>query len=46
MVDTVGADNLRSRLLHLAAATHLPALAPSPLLDEIAAFGSARQAGS
>jgi 3-hydroxybutyryl-CoA dehydrogenase len=39
MLDTVGADNLRSALLHLAAATHLPALAPSPLLDERAAAG-------
>jgi 3-hydroxybutyryl-CoA dehydrogenase len=39
MVEAVGADNLRSGLLHLAAATHLPSLAPSPLLDELAAFG-------
>jgi 3-hydroxybutyryl-CoA dehydrogenase len=39
MIDAVGADNLRSGLLHLAAATHLPSLAPAPLLDELAAFG-------
>jgi 3-hydroxybutyryl-CoA dehydrogenase len=39
MLEAIGADNLRSGLLHLAAATHLPALAPSPLLDELAAFG-------
>ncbi len=42
MIDAIGPDNLRSGLLHLAAATHLPALAPAPLLDEIAGFGSAR----
>ncbi|MBV9486939.1 MAG: 3-hydroxyacyl-CoA dehydrogenase family protein, partial [Frankiaceae bacterium] len=36
----VGADNLRSRLIHLAAATHRASLAPSPLLDELAAFES------
>jgi 3-hydroxybutyryl-CoA dehydrogenase len=41
MLDTVGADDVRSRLLHLAAATHLAALAPCPLLDELAAAGSA-----
>jgi hypothetical protein len=41
MLDAVGADNLRSGLLHLAAATHLPSLAPAPLLDEFAAFGPA-----
>jgi 3-hydroxybutyryl-CoA dehydrogenase len=40
MLDAVGADNLRSGLIHLAAATHRSALAPSPLLDELAAFGS------
>jgi 3-hydroxybutyryl-CoA dehydrogenase len=40
MLEAVGADNLRSRLLHLAAATHRPSLAPPPLLDELAAFGS------
>ena len=40
MLATVGADNVRSGLLHLAAATHLPSLAPPPLLDELAAFGS------
>jgi 3-hydroxybutyryl-CoA dehydrogenase len=40
MLDAVGADNLRSGLIHLAAATHKSALAPSPLLDELAAFGS------
>ena len=39
MLEAVGADNLRSGLLHLAAATHLPSLAPAPLLDELAAFG-------
>jgi 3-hydroxybutyryl-CoA dehydrogenase len=39
MLEAVGADALRSRLLHLAAATHLASLAPSPLLDELAAFG-------
>jgi 3-hydroxybutyryl-CoA dehydrogenase len=42
MLDAVGADNVRSGLIHLAAATHLSALAPPPLLDEIAAFGTAR----
>jgi 3-hydroxybutyryl-CoA dehydrogenase len=42
MLDAVGADEVRSGLVHLAAATHLPSLAPSPLLDEIAAYGSAR----
>jgi 3-hydroxybutyryl-CoA dehydrogenase len=42
MIDAVGADNLRSGLLHLSAATHLPSHAPSPLLDELAAFGPAR----
>jgi 3-hydroxybutyryl-CoA dehydrogenase len=39
MLEAIGADNLRSGLLHLAAATHLPSLAPAPLLDEMAAFG-------
>ena len=39
MLDAVGADELRSRLLHLAAATHLASMAPAPLLDELAAFG-------
>ncbi|HTW19478.1 MAG TPA: 3-hydroxybutyryl-CoA dehydrogenase [Mycobacteriales bacterium] len=39
MLDAVGADHLRSGLLHLAAATHQAALAPAPLLDELAAFG-------
>jgi 3-hydroxybutyryl-CoA dehydrogenase len=39
MLAAIGADNLRSGLLHLAAATHLPSLAPAPLLDELAAFG-------
>jgi 3-hydroxybutyryl-CoA dehydrogenase len=38
LLDGVGADNLRSRLIHLAAATHKPSLAPAPLLDELAAF--------
>jgi 3-hydroxybutyryl-CoA dehydrogenase len=39
MIGVIGADNLRSVLLHLAAATHLASLAPAPLLDEMAAFG-------
>jgi 3-hydroxybutyryl-CoA dehydrogenase len=39
MLEAVGADDVRSGLLHLAAATHLAALAPSPLLDELAANG-------
>jgi 3-hydroxybutyryl-CoA dehydrogenase len=38
LLDAIGADNLRSRLIHLAAATHKPSLAPAPLLDELAAF--------
>jgi 3-hydroxybutyryl-CoA dehydrogenase len=38
LLRSVGADNLRSRLIHLAAATHKPSLAPAPLLDELAAF--------
>jgi 3-hydroxybutyryl-CoA dehydrogenase len=40
MLDAVGADHLRSALLHLAAATHRSSLAPAPLLDELAAFGT------
>jgi 3-hydroxybutyryl-CoA dehydrogenase len=40
MLDAIGADSLRSGLLHLAAATHRPSLAPAPLLDELAAFGT------
>jgi 3-hydroxybutyryl-CoA dehydrogenase len=40
MIDAVGVDDLRSRLLHLAAATHRASLAPAPLLDELAAFGT------
>jgi 3-hydroxybutyryl-CoA dehydrogenase len=39
MLDAIGADETRSVLSHLAAATHLPSLAPSPLLDELAASG-------
>jgi 3-hydroxybutyryl-CoA dehydrogenase len=39
MLASVGADDVRSVLSHLAAATHLPSLAPSPLLDELAALG-------
>ncbi|HVT19776.1 MAG TPA: 3-hydroxybutyryl-CoA dehydrogenase [Mycobacteriales bacterium] len=39
MLSAVGADDARSVLSHLAAATHLPSLAPSPLLDELAAAG-------
>ena len=41
MLAAVGADDTRSVLSHLAAATHLPSLAPSPLLDELAALGPA-----
>jgi 3-hydroxybutyryl-CoA dehydrogenase len=40
MIEAIGPDNLRSGLLHLAAATHLPSLAPAPLLDEMAARGT------
>jgi hypothetical protein len=40
MAESVGPDNLRAGLLHLAAATHLPSLAPAPLLDELAAYGT------
>jgi 3-hydroxybutyryl-CoA dehydrogenase len=39
MLAAVGPDDVRSVLSHLAAATHLPSLAPSPLLDELAALG-------
>jgi 3-hydroxybutyryl-CoA dehydrogenase len=39
MLAAIGADEVRSVLSHLAAATHLPSLAPSPLLDEFAALG-------
>jgi 3-hydroxybutyryl-CoA dehydrogenase len=39
MLSAVGPDDARSVLSHLAAATHLPSLAPSPLLDELAALG-------
>ncbi len=39
MLAAVGADDARSVLSHLAAATHLPSLAPSALLDELAAAG-------
>jgi 3-hydroxybutyryl-CoA dehydrogenase len=39
MLAIIGADDVRSVLSHLAAATHLPSLAPSPLLDELAAAG-------
>jgi 3-hydroxybutyryl-CoA dehydrogenase len=39
MLAAVGPDHARSVLSHLAAATHLPSLAPSPLLDELAASG-------
>jgi 3-hydroxybutyryl-CoA dehydrogenase len=39
MLAAVGADDTRSVLSHLAAATHLASLAPSPLLDELAAAG-------
>jgi 3-hydroxybutyryl-CoA dehydrogenase len=41
MLAAVGADDTRSVLSHLAAATHLASLAPSPLLDELAAAGPA-----
>jgi 3-hydroxybutyryl-CoA dehydrogenase len=39
MLAAVGADEARSVLSHLAAATHVASLAPSPLLDELAAAG-------
>ncbi|HVU61194.1 MAG TPA: 3-hydroxybutyryl-CoA dehydrogenase [Mycobacteriales bacterium] len=39
MLAAVGPDEVRSVLSHLAAATHLPSVAPSPLLDELAALG-------
>jgi 3-hydroxybutyryl-CoA dehydrogenase len=39
LLDALGADDVRSGLLHLAAATHRPALSPAPLLDELAGFG-------
>jgi 3-hydroxybutyryl-CoA dehydrogenase len=39
LVDAIGADEVRSGLLHLSAATHQSALAPTPLLDELAGFG-------
>jgi 3-hydroxybutyryl-CoA dehydrogenase len=39
LLEALGADDVRSGLLHLAAATHRPALAPAPLLDELAGFG-------
>jgi 3-hydroxybutyryl-CoA dehydrogenase len=39
MLAEVGADDARSVLSHLAAATHLASLAPPPLLDELAAAG-------
>jgi 3-hydroxybutyryl-CoA dehydrogenase len=39
LLEALGADDVRSGLLHLAAATHRSALAPSPLLDELAGFG-------
>jgi 3-hydroxybutyryl-CoA dehydrogenase len=39
LLATLGADDVRSGLLHLSAATHRSALAPSPLLDELAGFG-------
>jgi 3-hydroxybutyryl-CoA dehydrogenase len=39
MLETVGPDEVRSGLLHLAAATHRSALSPAPLLDELAGFG-------
>jgi len=41
MLRAVGADRLRSALLHLAAATHRPSLTPASLLDELAAFEAA-----
>jgi 3-hydroxybutyryl-CoA dehydrogenase len=40
MLAAIGADNLRSGLLHLAAATHRSSYAPPPLLDELAAYGA------
>jgi 3-hydroxybutyryl-CoA dehydrogenase len=39
LLAAMGADDVRSGLLHLSAATHRSALAPSPLLDELAGFG-------
>jgi 3-hydroxybutyryl-CoA dehydrogenase len=39
LLEALGADDVRSGLLHLAAATHRSALAPAPLLDELAGFG-------
>jgi 3-hydroxybutyryl-CoA dehydrogenase len=39
LLEELGADDVRSGLLHLAAATHRSALAPAPLLDELAGFG-------
>jgi 3-hydroxybutyryl-CoA dehydrogenase len=39
LLASMGADEVRSGLLHLSAATHRSALAPSPLLDELAGFG-------
>jgi 3-hydroxybutyryl-CoA dehydrogenase len=39
LLEALGADDVRSGLLHLAAATHRSALAPVPLLDELAGFG-------
>jgi 3-hydroxybutyryl-CoA dehydrogenase len=39
LLAAIGADNVRSGLLHLSAATHRSALAPAPLLDELAGNG-------
>jgi 3-hydroxybutyryl-CoA dehydrogenase len=39
LLEALGADDVRSGLLHLSAATHRSALAPSPLLDQLAGFG-------
>jgi 3-hydroxybutyryl-CoA dehydrogenase len=39
MLEALGADDVRSGLLHLAAATHRSAFTPAPLLDELAGFG-------
>ena len=40
LLGAIGSTDVRAGLLHLAAATHQPGLAPSAYLDDIAAFGS------
>jgi 3-hydroxybutyryl-CoA dehydrogenase len=39
LLEALGPEDVRSGLLHLAAATYRSALAPTPLLDELAGFG-------